>query len=288
VNAESAHTMARSRLEGEGGSGILQEIVAHKREELAERRRRASLAEVRARAADAPPARPFLLALRPPGHEPGGPSPREVRLIAEVKGASPSAGTIRADFDPARIAREYAAAGAAAISVLTDARYFHGADAHLAEARAAVGVPVLRKDFVLDPYQVFEARALGADAVLLIVSIVSSAALEELQALAGELGMAALVEVHAEPELQRALSARAPLVGINNRDLDTLQTSLEVTRRLRPQLPPEIVVVSESGIEEREHVVEMARLGVDAVLVGTALMRAQDPASRVRMLLGTA
>lgn len=288
MSAESAHPRARSRPEGEGGLGILQQIVAHKREELAERRRRVSLAEVRARAADAPPTRPFLLALRPPGHETGGPSRRDVRLIAEVKGASPSAGTIRADIDPARIAREYAGAGAAAISVLTDARYFHGADAHLAEARAAVGVPVLRKDFVLDPYQVFEARALGADAVLLIVSIVSSAALEDLQALAGELGMAALVEVHAESEVRRALAARAPLVGINNRDLDTLETSLDVTRRLRPQLPPGVVVVAESGIEEREHVEEMARLGVDAVLVGTALMRARDPASRVRALLGKA
>ncbi len=271
--------------------GMLEQIVAHKREELAGRRRRVPLEEVRARAADAPRPRPFLLALRPPqppagarcAGDPGRPA---VRLIAEVKGASPSAGTIRAAFDPAQIASGYAAAGAAAISVLTDARFFSGGDEHLAAVRQTVDVPVLRKDFVLDPYQVYEARALGADAVLLIVAILPRSAVEDLQGLAAELGMAALVEVHAGPELEQALAARAPLVGINNRNLDTLETSLEVTRRLRPRIPPGVVVVGESGIEERAHVEEMARLGVDAVLVGTALMRAGDPAARVRELLG--
>ncbi len=271
--------------------------MAHKREELAGRRRRIPLAEVRARAAVAPRPRPFLGALRPPRGEAAGAGPSrgtgdpglpEVRLIAEVKGASPSAGTIRAAFDPARIARAYAEAGAAAVSVLTDVRFFRGADEHLADVRRAVDVPVLRKDFVLEPYQVYEARALGADAVLLIVAILSGAALEDLQHLAAELGMAALVEVHTERELGQALAARAPLVGINNRDLDTLETSLDVTRRLRPHVPPDVVVVAESGIEERAHVEEAARLGVDAVLVGTALMRAADPAARVRELLGKA
>ncbi len=204
-----------------------------------------------------------------------------------VKGASPSAGTIRAAFDPAGIARAYAASGAAAISVLTDARFFHGADEHLSAVRRGVAVPVLRKDFVLDPYQVFEARALGADAILLIVAILSPAAVEDLQALAAELGMAALVEAHTEPELEYALAARAPLVGINNRNLDTLETSLAVTRRLRPRVPSGVVVVGESGIEDRADVEEMAHLGMDAVLVGTALMRSHDPAARVRELLGT-
>jgi len=260
--------------------GILQQIVAHKREEVAGRRRRVPLEQIRDRAADAPPLRSFLEALRPSG-VPG------IRLIAEVKGASPSEGTILAQFDPAQIARAYAGAGAAAISVLTDARFFHGADEHLATVRRAVDVPVLRKDFVLDPYQVYEARAIGADAVLLIVSILSRAAIEDLQGLAAALGMAALVEVHAELELEQALDARPPLVGINNRNLDTLETSLEVARRLRPRIPPGVIVVGESGIEERTHVEEMARLGVDAVLVGTALMRSCDPAARVRELLGT-
>ena len=221
--------------------------------------------------------RPFLAALRGP----------RLRLIAEVKGASPSAGAIRAGFDPASIARAYAEAGAAAISVLTDARFFHGADAHLAAVRRAVDVPVLRKEFVLDPYQVYEARALGADAVLLIVSILPGGALADLQELAADLGMAALVEAHTERDLERALAVGAPLIGINNRNLDTLETTFEVTRRLRPRIPPGITVVAESGIEDRAHIEEMERLGVHGVLVGTALMRAPDPGARVRELLGS-
>jgi len=260
--------------------GVLDQIVAHKREELAGRRRQTPLAEVRRRAADAPPARPFHAALRAPA------GTAEVRLIAEVKGSSPSAGTIRAEFDPVAIARTYAAAGASAVSVLTDARFFAGADEHLARVRAAVDVPVLRKDFTLDPYQVYEARAIGADAVLLIVAILDRAALADLAALAGELGMVALVEAHTEPEVSAALAVRAALVGINNRNLDTLETSLDVTRRLRPLVPPEVTVVAESGIEERRDVEEMGRLGVHAVLVGTALMRSADPGARVRDLLG--
>jgi indole-3-glycerol phosphate synthase len=282
--------------------GVLDRIVAHKREELAGRRREAPLAEVRRRAADAPPARPFHAALRAApgtgaaaraaGAEPpraaGAEPPRAagVRLIAEVKGSSPSAGTIRAEFDPAAIAKTYAAAGAAAISVLTDARFFNGADEHLARVRAAVDVPVLRKDFILDPYQVYEARAIGADAVLLIAAILERGAMADLASLAEDLGMAALVEAHTEPEVHTALDVRAALVGINNRNLDTLETSLEVTRRLRPLVPPAVTVVAESGIEERRDVEEMGRLGIHAVLVGTALMRSADPGARVRDLLG--
>jgi indole-3-glycerol phosphate synthase len=258
--------------------GVLQEIVSHKREELAARRVRIPLDEVRRRAADAPPARPFLAAVRRP----------PLRLIAEVKGASPSAGTIRSEFDPAAVARLYAESGAAAISVLTDARFFRGDDTHLVAVRRAVGVPVLRKDFVLDPYQVHEARALGADAVLLIVAILEDSALRDLAALASDLGMAALVEVHTEAELLRALGGRPALVGINNRNLDTLETSLEVTRRLYPLVPRGTAVVGESGVETRAHVEAMDRLGLDALLVGTALMRAADPAARVRELLGNA
>ena len=257
--------------------GVLGEIVAHKREEVAERRRRIAPSDVRARAADAPPARLFHAALRGPGG---------IRLIAEVKGASPSAGTIRADFDPAAIARAYAAAGAAAISVLTDARFFHGADEHLTRVRGAVGVPLLRKDFTLEPYQVYEARAIGADAVLLIAAILDRAAAADLMALAADLGMAALVEVHTDGEVDAALAAGAGLVGINNRNLDTLATSLDVTRRLRPRVPAGVTVVAESGIAERRDVDEMVRLGVDAVLVGSALMRSADPGARVRELLG--
>lgn len=256
-------------------SGVLRRIVAHKGEELADRRRRVPLDEVSRRAAAAEPPRPFLDAVRGP----------RVRLVAEVKGASPSVGTIRAMFDPAAIARGYEDAGAAAVSILTDARFFHGADEHLVAVRRAVGVPILRKDFVLDPYQVYEARALGADAVLLIVAALPPGLLRELHDLAHALGMTALVEAHTEDELDRAVEIRAPLVGINNRDLDTLETSLDVTRRLRPRVPPGIAVIAESGIESRADVAEMERLGVHAVLVGTALMKAPDPAARVRELL---
>lgn len=266
--------------------GILDQIVAHKREELAGRGRRAPLAEVRRRAADAPPARPFLAALQAPRVETQPSATAGVRLIAEVKGSSPSAGLIRADFDPAAIARAYEAAGAAAVSVLTDARFFKGADDHLTRVRGAVGVPVLRKDFTLEPYHIYEARAIGADAVLLIVAILDPRSVADLAALAADLGMAALVEAHTEEEVRTALGVRAAFVGINNRNLDTLETSLEVTRRLRPLVPPGVTVVAESGIEERRDVEEMQRLGVHAVLVGTALMRSSDPGARVRDLLG--
>jgi indole-3-glycerol phosphate synthase len=261
--------------------GVLDRIVAHKREELAGRARQTPLAEMRRRAADAPPARPFHQAIRGPHGGTAG-----VRLIAEVKGSSPSAGTIRAEFDPVAIARTYAAAGAAAVSVLTDARFFAGADDHLTRVRAAVDVPVLRKDFTVDPYQVYEARAIGADAVLLIVAVLDRGVLADLASLAADLGMAALIEAHTEAEVAAALAVRAALLGLNNRNLDTLETSLEVTRRLRPLVPAGVTVVAESGIEERRDVEEMDRLGVHAVLVGTALMRSPDPGARVRELLG--
>jgi indole-3-glycerol phosphate synthase len=255
---------------------VLQEIIAHKRQEVSDRIRQMPLAEVRRRAQDMPRPRPFLAALRGP----------RIRLIAEVKGASPSAGVIRERFDPAALARAYEQGGASAISVLTDARYFNGADDHLQEIREAVTLPVLRKDFVIDAYQVYEARMLGADAVLLIAGILDPGALRDLYGLATDLGLSALVEVHSAQELSRVLEMKVSLVGINNRNLDTLHTSVDVTRRLRPLIPPEVTVVAESGLEERAQVEEMERLGVHAVLVGTALMRAADPAGRIRELLG--
>src|SRR5579864_1513664 len=261
--------------------GILDQIVEHKREELATRRRQMPLADVRRRAADAPPARPFHAALRGPGASGGrargvaaGAGVPRVRLIAEVKGASPSAGIIRAEFDPAAVARAYAAAGASAVSVLTDARFFHGADEHLRRVRAAADLPVLRKDFTLDPYHVYEARAIGADAVLLIAAILDRGALADLAALAGELGMATLIEAHTSAELETALAVPGAGAG---RDAAG-----------RPLVPPDVTVVSESGIESRRDVEEMERLGVHAVLIGTALMRPGDPGARVRELFGAA
>lgn len=256
---------------------MLQEILTYKREEVAERRRRVPLGDLVRRARDAPTPRSFGTAVRGSG----------IRLVAEVKGASPSAGVIRSGLDPVGVAKAYERGGAAAVSVLTDARYFHGSDEHLRAIRNAVALPILRKDFIVDAYQIYEARVLGADAVLLIVSALEPGLLIDLQGVAAELGMAALVEVHSEVEVARALEARALLVGINNRDLGTMETNLDVTRRLRPHLPPAVTVVSESGVETRAHVGEMERLGVHAVLVGTALMRAPDPASKIRELLGT-
>jgi indole-3-glycerol phosphate synthase len=256
----------------------LYEILAHKRREVAAARAAAPLAEVRARAADAPPARDFAAAVAGP----------PLRIIAEIKRASPSAGAIRLEADPAAIARAYEAAGAAAISVLTDRRFFAGSPDDLRAAREAVGVPVLRKDFVLDAYQVYEARALGADAVLLIAGIVPAPALAELVGRTVALGMAALVEAHTEDELDQALAAGARVVGLNNRNLHTLVVDPQTTARLRPRVPEGVVVVSESGVETPADVARARRAGVHAVLVGTALMASADPAVRLRELAAAA
>lgn len=255
---------------------ILQEIAAYKREVVAAAKRRRNLAEVRAAARDAEPAADFLGALRADG----------ISLIAEVKKASPSKGVIRADFDPERIAAAYAEAGARALSVLTDEAYFQGSNAYLQAARRVAGLPVLRKDFVVDEYQVHEARCLGADAVLLIVALADGSQLTDLAGQAGELGMAALVEVHDAAEVDRALGSGAVLVGINNRDLKTFHTSLDTTFALVERLPASVTKVSESGIETRADVERLADAGVDAVLVGEALMRAPDVAAKTRELLG--
>lgn len=257
---------------------VLDEIIAHKREEVAASRSAVSLAEMRARAGAAPLPRAFAAAIAGP----------PVRIIAEVKRSSPSAGSIRQDADPAMTARLYEAAGAAAVSVLTDRRYFSGSPDDLRAVRQTVGLPVLRKDFVVDPYQVYEARAIGADAVLLIAGTVPAADLAALGRLAAELGMTALFEVHTEDHLDEVLAAGARVIGINNRNLNTLGIDLETTPRLRPRIPAGLLVVSESGIETPADVERVCRAGIHAMLVGTALMASPDPAAHLRALRQTA
>lgn len=254
---------------------ILDRIVATKRGEVREAVPR--LAEYRdiARQADAP--RGFAAALRRPG---------EVRLLAEVKRRSPSAGDIRPGADPVEVARAYERGGAAALSVLTDREYFAGDLQFLRAVRSAVAVPVIRKDFLIDPVQVWEARAAGADAVLLIVRILPQPLLEELHALAMELGMDALVEAHTAEELDRALDAGATLVGVNNRDLDTFVTDLDLCVRLAPRVPAHVTYVGESGIRTAADVDRLGAAGVDAILVGESLMRQPDVRSAAAALAG--
>ncbi len=225
-----------------------------------------------------------------------GPRPRDFRaalhkdgvaLIAECKQRSPSGGLLQPDYNPARLARRFAAAGAAALSVLTEPEFFGGKPEDLAAVRGAVGLPILCKDFIIDPYQIWQARAMGADAVLLIVGILPGATLDELGYAVEEQGLQAVVEVHTEEELARALGSGAQIIGINNRDLQTLQTDVEVTARLRPRIPPGPTVISESGISSRRDVERLTRLGVDAVLVGEALLKAPDLEAQVRELLVT-
>lgn len=254
---------------------ILDEIVAYKRGELAQRKAAVPLADLIERARQEPSARDFAGVLRAPG----------ISLIAEVKKASPSKGLLCPDFDPVRIATAYHEGGAAAISVLTDEHFFQGSLTHLTKVRAHVDRPVLRKDFLFDPYQVYEARAAGADAALLIVGILDDGLLRELHRLVGELGMAALVEVHDERELERALKADARIVGVNNRDLRTFHVDLATTGRLRPLIPDDCVVVAESGIHTRAHVEQLQEWGVDAMLVGESLVTSGDIAGKARELL---
>ena len=258
---------------------ILDEIVASKRDEVAAERRRRPLEELREQAALAPPVRDFRGALAGPG---------PIRLIAEIKKASPSAQVIRADFDPVAIARIYQEHGARCLSVLTDTPYFQGNLTDLASVRAAVAIPLLRKDFLIDDYQVVEARSAGADAVLLIAEILDDATLARLLEQARSLGMAALVELHDAANLPRVLASGADLVGINNRDLRHFVTDIEHTLRLRDQVPPEVVLVSESGISTRRDVERLEAAGVSAILVGESLMRAPDIGLAVDRLLGRA
>ncbi|MFO7172401.1 MAG: indole-3-glycerol phosphate synthase TrpC [Bacillota bacterium] len=266
---------------------ILERILAAKAEEVARARAAVPLAEVRAAAAAAPPPRDFAAALARPRHLGDRPGAVPVAVIAEVKRASPSRGVIRRDFDPAAIARAYARAGASAISVLTDAPFFQGHLDHLRAVRQAVDLPLLRKDFILDPYQVYEARAAGADAVLLIAAALGDAGpIRALRELAEDLGMAALVEVHTPAELEMALAAGARIVGINNRDLRTFETRLETTLELAGQVPPEVLLVSESGIRTPEDCRRVAAAGARAVLVGEQLMRQPDPGAALLELVG--
>ncbi|MBT8405249.1 MAG: indole-3-glycerol phosphate synthase TrpC [Gemmatimonadetes bacterium] len=252
---------------------ILTRIVATKRREIEAMSRRA--AEFRGRARDAAPARDFAGALG--GH------PR-VRVIAEVKRRSPGAGPIRPDLDPGALAAVYERAGAAALSVLTDADYFGGDLSDLRVARGAVGLPALRKDFTLARVQIDEARAAGADAILLIVRILDDALLADLHGYANERGLAALVEVHDAAELERAIAVGARVVGINNRDLSNFRTDLAVTESLLTRLPADTVVVSESGIRVGSDVERLGAAGVDAILVGESILRAPDPGAKVAEL----
>lgn len=258
--------------------GVLDDIVAHKRGEVEARRAHRPLADLRLACRDLPPARDFTAALRPDAAQ-------RVRLIAEVKRASPSQGVMRADLDPVAQARTYAAAGAAAVSVLTDARWFRGSLDDLIAVRAAAPVPVLRKEFVVDEYQLWESRAAGADGLLLIVAALDDARLKDLFHGAQGLGLHPLVEVHTRAELERAARLGAPVVGINNRDLQTLRTSLAPSLELLPLAPPGAVAVSESGIATREDVERVVAAGAHAILVGETLVRAPDVRAAVRELL---
>ena len=256
---------------------ILDEIVQSKLREVAALKVRLPIEELEAQASEAPPVRDFRAAIAGPG---------PIQLIAEVKKASPSAQVIRADFDPIAIARAYQAHGAACLSVLTDAPYFQGHLSYLARIRASVAIPLLRKDFLIDDCQVVEARMAGADAVLLIAEILDDDALVRLQALARRWGMAALVEFHDPKHLPRVLDSGADLIGINNRDLHRFVTDLDLTLRLRDQIPPGVVLVSESGIRSRANVERLEAAKVDAILVGETLMRSPDIGLAVEQLLG--
>ncbi len=260
---------------GGGGRGrdVLERIVATKREEIEALRPRAE--ELARRAASAPPPRDFHGALA---------DPSGLSLIAEVKRRSPGAGAIRPDLDPVALAERYAGGGARALSVLTDGPWFQGALEDLTRIRERVTLPCLRKDFVLDPVQVHEARAAGADAILLIVRILDDGALRELRVLAESLGMGVLVEAHDGGEVERAVASGARILGINNRDLATFVTDLQVTLDLLPAVPPEVVLVSESGIRTGGDAARLAARGVDAILVGEALVRTPDPGALARDL----
>jgi indole-3-glycerol phosphate synthase len=258
---------------------ILDQIVVSKRREIKQARQRVSERELERRLADTPPVKEFRAALD---------QAAAVRLIAEVKKASPSAGVLRPDFDPVGIARTYAQHGAAAVSVLTDVPFFQGSLAYLRAIRAEVALPVLRKDFILDRYQMLEARAAGADAVLLIAEILSDAELVSLQHSARDLGMETLVELHDASNLDRVLESGARLVGINNRNLHTFVTRLEHTLELARLCPPDCCLVSESGIRTHADLLRLQAAGVRAVLVGETFMRAPDIGAKVDELLGTA
>ncbi len=257
---------------------ILKKILARKQQEIAERSARVPLAKLQELAENALPVRGFVEAMQ------AKIAAGQSAVIAEVKKASPSKGLLRADFHPADIAKSYQAGGAACLSVLTDQDFFQGHEDYLQQARAACDLPVIRKDFIIDPYQVFEARAINADCILLIVAALDDGQLEDLSQLALQLDMDVLVEVHDADELQRAMVLNLPLIGINNRDLRTFDTRLETTLDLLKQIPDETMVVTESGIHTLADVALMREHDVNAFLVGEAFMRADDPGQALSQL----
>ena len=259
-------------------SDVISEICQTKRTEIAAAKSRVSEMELKARLADVDPPRDFLAALK---------SATGVGLIAEVKKASPSAGLIREDFDPVEIAKTYESAGAACISCLTDESYFKGKLEYLTAIRNAVEIPVMRKDFILDRYQVTEARAAGADCILLIAECLDDCTMRDLYFYASELGMECLVEIYDPENLDRVLKLEAPLIGINNRNLRTFVTDLKHSTDLAARVPDTVYLVSESGIRERSDVEHLLQFGVRGILVGETLMRQENIAAKVRELLGT-
>lgn len=259
---------------------ILKRILARKAEEVDARLRQTSMGALMLKVEQAEPVRGFVAALQ---HRM---SIGQAAVIAEIKKASPSRGILREEFDPAHIARSYEQGGATCLSVLTDVNFFKGADTDLQQARAACRLPVLRKDFVIDPYQVYEARVLGADCILLIVAALGDSMLQELYQLAVHLGMDALVEAHDAFEVERALRLPAPMIGINNRNLRTFETSLDVTLGFLERIPVDRFVVTESGIHTREDVALMRGRGVNAFLVGEAFMKAAEPGEKLAELFG--
>jgi len=255
---------------------ILDEIIANKKNELQQAKQSTPLAHLERALADVPPAGDFQGALDRPGR---------VRLIAEIKRASPSAGLIASDLKPADHAVLYKRAGADALSVLTDSKYFRGSLADLKDAKRAARLPTLRKDFIVDPYQILEARAFGADAILLIARVLDANLIQELMNVARRHRMCSLVEVHNEGDLETALRTDVRLIGINNRDLDTLEIDLATTDRLVPLIPRDRLIVSESGISQPEEVRHLRELGVSAILVGQSILQSSDPRQKLRQLL---
>jgi indole-3-glycerol phosphate synthase len=254
---------------------MLNKIVAQKKEEVEQRKRAAPTTYLQERIARQKPVIDLAPALRGD----------RLRLIAEVKQASPSRGLLSPNYDPIKLAQAYAEGGAAAISVLTEANYFMGSNDHLAAIKEVVGLPLLRKDFIFDPYQVYESRAYGADALLLITAILSQGQLKELVSLGHSLGLVCLVEVHSEVEVERAVLSEAEVIGINNRDLNTFAVDINTTRRLRPLVPNGKIVVSESGIKSHRDMERLGKWRVDAVLVGEALVSACDVRAKMKELL---